>query len=227
MNRPLAFGPDGGVVLRPDRVYRVLLVVTGETTAEDLEDALVAAGFERPGLCTSTPRAWPHDRPRDWPEEPRVDTADSECVVRASGRFGAEPRAFSRDMAIDGSEATYTVAAGWDYSPSLTDRRAPGPELTGADKPSGSDPRGVALVATAAALFGWGVWTNIRSERRIQRETQRMRAAVERDEREAIERRVKELVRDGHSQKDALALAQEERADTELPSLEAFGELAP
>lgn len=224
MNRPVSFGPDAGVVLRPERMYRLLVVVTGETTAEDLEDALVVGGFERATLCTSTPRAWPVDRPRDWPEEPPVDTAVNECIVRASGRFGDEPRAFARDMPIAGSEATYSIAAAWDYAPSLAEMSAPRPEQTGAAKPAPSDHRGVALLVTVAAFLGWGVWTNIRSERRVQRETQRMRAAIERDEREAIERRVKELTREGRSHDEAMALAQSE-ADAELGPIEAFGEL--
>jgi hypothetical protein len=226
MNRPVLFGPDGGVVLRPERVYRLLVVVTGETTAEDLEDALVSAGLERATLCTSTPRAWPVDRPRDWPEEPHVEIAVNECIVRASGRFADAPRAFSRDMPIAGSDATYSIAAAWDYAPSLAEMVAPRAEQTGAAKPQAADHRGVALLVTAAALLGWGVWTNIRSERRIQHETQRMRAAIERDEREAIEHRVKDLMREGRGHDEALALAQSE-ADAELGPIEASAEMAP
>jgi hypothetical protein len=224
MNRPLRFASDGGVVLRPDRVYRLLIVVNGETSAEDLEDALVDAGFERGALYSSTPRDWPSDRPSDWPEEPAIDTAVNECVVRVSGRFAGGPRAFAHDMPVGDAGASYTVAHAWDYAPSLTEE-ARGAHATGAAKPvPASDNRGTALVVTAAALLGLGVWSSIRSERRMERETQRMRAAIERDEREAVRVRIAELMREGRGRDEATAIANAEISPEDV-TIEAFEEV--
>ncbi len=208
MNRPLRFAPDGSLVLRPEHVYRLLLVVNGETSAEDLEDALVVAGFDRAGLCTSTPRDWPRERPADWPEEPSVETAVNECLVRLSGRFAGAPYAFARDIQIPDSAASYTIASGWDYAPSLTEGGQPAPVQTGAAPPAPApDHRGTAMFITAAALLGLGVWTSMRGERRMEREAERMRAAIERDEREAVRARVAELVHQGKTAEEAAAIA--------------------
>jgi hypothetical protein len=208
MNRPLRFAPDGSLVLRPERVYRLLLVVNGETSAEDLEDALVAAGFDREALCSSTPRDWPRDRPADWPEEPSVDTAVNECLVRLSGRFAGASYAFTRDARIADSAATYSIVSGWDYAPSLTEGSAPAPIRTGGAPPAPApDHRGTAMFVTAAALLGLGVWTSMRGERRMERETARMRAAIERDEREAVRARAADLVREGKTADEAAAIA--------------------
>jgi hypothetical protein len=225
MNRPLRFAPDGGIVLRPERVYRLLVVVNGESSAEDLEDALIAAGFDRAGLCTSTPRDWPRDRPPDWPEEPAIEIAVNECIVRVSGRFAGAPYAFARDMGLGDSGASFTLAHAWDYAPSLTEQ-ALAPHQTGAAKPAPpNDNRGTALVVTAATLLGLGVWMNIRAERRMERETQRMRAAVERDERQAVQARIAELVREGRRRDEAVAIANAE-ISPEAVTIEAFEEVS-
>lgn len=221
MNRPLRFAPDGGVVLRPERVYRLLVVVNGETSAEELEDALVEGGFDRATLGSSTPRDWPADRPPDWPDEATVETAVNECAVRVSGRFVGEPRAFGRNMPVGESQATFTVAQGWDYAPSLGERA----HAAGAAKPApATDHRGTALVVTAAALLGIGVWSSVRSERRLQRETQRMRAAIDRDEREATQARIGELLRQGHTREEAIAIAYSELYPERM-TLEVFEEV--
>src|SRR5580693_5984145 len=113
-NRSIQPAPDGSLVLRPGRVYRVVLLINGETTVEALGERLVELGFSDRDLCISTPEEWAEDAPGDWPEEPAIDVCANESLVRASGSFDGDPRQFDRDTPVDDG-AAMTVSAAWDY----------------------------------------------------------------------------------------------------------------
>lgn len=180
MNRPIAPSPSG-FVLRPPSLVRLVLVVLGEVSVDDLAQALVRLGFEAAALAISTPDEWAIDHPADWPPEP-VDPAQvsvNESLVRVSGRFVGPARAFGRDMRIDDTGAVFTVIAAWQYAVPMGARPVAGaaPPATAPPK----DHRGTAALVAGMGLLGLGVWSSIRSRRRMEKETERLRRATERD----------------------------------------------
>jgi len=124
VNRAITTTADGGFVLRPGRHYRMLCVVNGPTTCDDLEATLAATGFQ--DVAATAPQDWASERPGEpdpWPMEPLVATAANEALVRVKGAFfGSGAESFDRDRPIDSGEATYTIAAAWDCGPATRKR---------------------------------------------------------------------------------------------------------
>src|SRR5258708_4507648 len=177
MNTEQAKDPGGALVLHPGRFYRMLFVVNGETTLEDLGDEVIAHGFDPRTFAATAPGHWKADRPRDWPDERAIDLSVNECLVRASGRFiGPEPIALSGDARIGQSHAAFFLAQLWDYLPSLGQEAAAG-AITPAAPSTPKDHPGTAVLLSAGALLGLGIWQSRRAEQRIERETARIPAA--------------------------------------------------
>jgi hypothetical protein len=213
LNRPLIHAADGSVVLRPRHLHRALAVVCGETSLEELEDALCEAGFVRASLLSAAPADWRRLAPRDWPKEPTFDLAANECLVRIMGAIEA-PQAvgFGPDMPLP-SGASFTLAQVWEYAPAI------GREGAGAAPPATPTPdRGhpgagdgvTGLLVTAATLLGIGWVLSRRAEERSAREQTRLMAMIEREERDAIASRALRLEAEGMDTADALAVAEEE-----------------
>jgi hypothetical protein len=225
MNIALHIGPDGGVTLHAGRSYRALVIVNGETTLQALGMTLLRSGFALEGFAASGPESWDGERPHDWPEEPPIAIAANECLVRVSGIFagaaGASAIRFERDTPIGSSHALYTLAAVWEC------RGRPIAASTGASpavpapKDKGEQRQTMTVLVTAAALIGVGVWQHARSEKRFERETQRMRRMIADSDRERIDSRVERLMSDGLDRQAAEQLAIEEELSPELAALQA------
>jgi hypothetical protein len=222
MNRAIEPAADGTFVLRPGRRYRVLLLVNGPSSCDELEAALVRAGFDE-AVC-SAPVDWVAERPGDWPNEPLVATAANECLVRVSGVLhGNVPGVrFSRDQAIEAG-ATYTIVAAWDYGPAQV---APPPaERTGHASPAHVAPvknndKGPRVLAIAAvAGLGLGLWSMWRSSRRYERDQERYASVTARAEREELAARVQHYLEHGHARPDAEDMAEREIAAREARKL--------
>ena len=224
MNRPVMPDSSGAIVLQPARRYRAVLLVNGQCALEDVEEALERAGFEGGTLASSPPAAWDRNRPRDWPDEPHAEVCANECLVRISGTFRGPARVMRRDMPIhrgdEDTGAILTFAACWEHAPSVQEDTGAAAPAPGSHKPTGSDARGTAILVSAAALLGIGIFANIRSEKRAEQENARLRAAIEREERAALNDRVAELVRHGRSREEASAIAHEELSAQSLVTFE-------
>lgn len=176
-NRAVQHRPDFACTLRPGRVYRAVVVVCGETSLEELEDALVDAGFERRSLLLATANDWRKIRPKDWPDEPELEgLSANECLVRIMGELDSQgPALFPRDAPLP-EGARFTLAQAWEYSEPL--------DQVGGDAPPAVAPRGavdggggwgmgtVLLVGGAFALGTW--WLSRRSEGRLDRDRNHM-----------------------------------------------------
>jgi hypothetical protein len=219
MNRALVPAADGLFVLRPGRHYRLLVIVNGPTTCDDLEAALVRGGFHAP--VASAPQDWDAERPGDWPAESLFATAVNECLVRVSGvlRTSAAGVRFDRDHAIE-TGATFTIAQAWDYgaAPEAAAREttglAPSPPSPKADDKS---PKVLAIAAVAG--LGIGLYSMWRSSRRYERDEARYTSLQAKAEREELARRVEHYLQHGHSSDEAERLAEREVAAREARKL--------
>jgi hypothetical protein len=222
LNRPLAPTAEGAHVLRPGRYWRLLVVVNGQTDCDELEAALVEAGFDGP-VC-STPQDWAEERPDDWPKEPLVSPAANECAVRASGALRSEgPVRFERDRRI-GEGATYTIVAAWDYGPTGAGRAAElGRERAEHVGGVADDPvkRDRVLAAVVVALAGLGFWQMTRSSKRVEKEESKFAHLSARADRDELTRRVEHYLSRGHSQDEAADFADREMAAREARRLAA------
>lgn len=230
MNRPIP-SADGSHVLRPGRAYRLLLVVNGASSIEDLAETFFQSGFSPDGFAISGPKRWPEDRPPDWPDEPTVAIAANECHVRVSGPFvGSEdgrPIRFDPDLPIVGGQALYSIVALWECRRDLRSS----PTRSGGAPPSAAV--GVALPAeekskppigmlvTAGTLFAIGFWQHRRSEQRFARETRRMRQLIGDQDRERLDARVRALLGEGLDRRAAEEVAIREELTPELAALAA------
>jgi hypothetical protein len=222
MNRPLAPGVDGAFVLRPGRRYRLVLLVNGPSSCDELEGVLVRAGFEHP-VC-SAPGDWEAERPADWPSEPLVATAANECLVRTSGvlRGNVPGVPFARDQGIE-SGATYTIVAGWDYGEARAPQRADDrvgqapPTSAALAKSNDTGPRVLAVAAVAG--LGLGLWSMWRSSRRYERDEERYASITARAERDELAARVHYYLEHGHARPDAEDMAEREIAAREARKL--------
>jgi hypothetical protein len=223
MSRPVAAAGDG-FVLRPGRVYRLLVVVNGSSSCDALEGALVRAGFVEP-VC-SAPADWVHDKPEDWPNEPLVATAVNECLVRMSGilRGNVAGVRFDRDQPIEPG-ATYTIAAAWDIGEARAPAASVAPERAGQAPPSSravvkSDETGQRLLAGAVVVgLGVGIWSMWRSSRRYERDEARYASVTARAERDELAARVQHYLEHGHARADAEDMAEREIAAREARKL--------
>jgi hypothetical protein len=217
MNRALVPAADGSFVLRPGRHYRLLVIVNGPTTCDELEGALVRAGFETP--VASAPQDWDAARPSDWPAESLVATAVNECLVRVSGvlRTSAAGVRFDRDRPIDAG-STFTLAQGWDYgaAPEVTAGATTG-LAPAAPKSDDKGPKVLAIAAVAG--LGVGLYSMWRSSRRYERDEARYASVQAKAEREELARRVEHYLQHGHSSDEAEQLAEREVAAREARKL--------
>jgi hypothetical protein len=219
MNRALAPGADGSFVLRPGRHYRLLVIVNGPTTCDELEGALAREGFE--GAVASAPQGWDGERPGDWPMESLFATAVNECLVRASGvlRGGAPGVRFDRDRTIEPG-ATFTIAQAWDYGTAPEVRPDPTTGLAAAPPSPKSDDKGPKVLAIAAvAGLGVGLYSMWRSSRRYERDEARYQSLQAKAEREELARRVEHYLQHGHSSEEAEHLAERDVAAREARKL--------
>jgi hypothetical protein len=216
-SRLLAAAPDGSHVLRPGRLYRLVVVVNGATTIEALGDALIASGFDEHDLCISAPEDWQYERPADWPDEgPAPEVAANECAVRASGSYRAGSAArYQRDRAIEPG-ATYTIARCWDYGAAAAPERVGAGATTTADKGAASGLFERPLLLGGIALAGLFGWRMIENNRKEERERARLLRAATQIEREEVAKRVHELLAGGHGREEAHRIAEGEREDREL-----------
>lgn len=224
MNRALSTDAGGAFVLSPQRRYRAVLVITGETSLEDLEEELIRLGFDPGQLASSPPGAWAQNRPEDWPQESPVELCVNECLVRISGLFRGPTRIIRKDTPIldetgTHSGASFSVAQCWDHAVSIAHDTGAAASSPATKHPG--DYRGVAILAAAVGMLGVGIVSNIRSERRAAQENARLRSAMEREERNALEQRTHELMRQGRTRQEASAIAHEELTAANLVVFEA------
>ena len=221
MNRPVAPTAEGTFVLRPGRRYRLLLLVNGPSSCDELEGALVRAGFDE-AVC-SAPGDWSVERPGDWPNEPAVAAAANECLVRTSGVLvGNVPGVrFARDQTIEPG-ATYTVTAAWDYGQArpreaVAERAGLASPASAAPAKGDKGPRVLAIAAVAG--LGLGLWSMWRSSRRYERDEERYASVTARAEREELAARVQYYLEHGHARPEAEDMAEREIAAREARKL--------
>jgi hypothetical protein len=218
MNRALAPSSDGSFVLRPGRRYRLLVVVNGPTTCDELEATLARSGVEE--AVASGPRDWESERPTDWPDEALVATAANECLARVSGVLtpGSPAVRFEHDHPI-APGATYTIALAWDYGPATA--RLPEERVGAAPPPAKSSERqGPNFLAIAAvAGLGVGLCSMWRSSRRLERDEARYASQEAKAERNELLRRVDYYLQHGHAPEEAERLADRDVAAREARKL--------
>ena len=213
MSRPIAPTAEG-FLLRPGRLYRMLIIVTGKTTCEDVEDAMRAAGFA--AVASSAPQDWEAEKIGDWPDEPSVPVMPGETLVRAVGPFAGisgVPSLFEPHRPIAGTpNATYTLCAVWDHAQA---RSAAAGESTGASSSSSSSspatekkegPNKVlilGLLGTAAA----GVWMLRRDSKKEDDIRESMARLEQKREQGELEERVAAFISRGATREQAEELA--------------------
>ena len=222
MNRAIQPEADSSLILYPGHIYRLLLIVNGPTTVEDLARALVASGFDPTLLQCSAPDEWRRHRPGDWPSEPAPSVHVNECLVRVTARFIApHPLQFVRDLPIDPG-ASFTIAAAWDYVRGLGERGAGGAGMmrVGQAPSMGDTPQksGTVLPLLAgAAMVGIGIWATWRAQKRIDKDSLRMRELMEfseHEERKALAARAGEMA--ARAELDAARALEDARQRLEL-----------
>jgi hypothetical protein len=194
-------------VLRRGRVYRLLITVNGATSAEAVGEVLEQLGFD--DLHLATPDEWDEQRPDDWPDEPLAELAANECQVRASGCYRVPHARFERDTPVEAG-ATLTIAGAWDHGPAPATR---GIERTGAAAPAKKDDAAKPmqpLVLVGLGLAGFGMWKLLASNRKEERDRERLAKAAMAVERQQMAERVHTLVGRGHSLDEASRLATSE-----------------
>jgi hypothetical protein len=208
---PLTPRPDGGFVLGPGRLLRLLCVVTGPTYLEDVEAVLQAMGLGP--IASSDPAAWEHERPADWPDErPLPPLAVNEAFVRITAGTGAlrAPVLLAPDVPIvdgrtGGAAAHVTIARAWDYG------QAPPVQAIAGAAPPASAPKksgGHLPLLAAGGLAVVGIWHHIAEKRRLKRDEQRLHSAEARAQREEIAGDVRRLVRGGATLAEARSAAE-------------------
>jgi hypothetical protein len=208
-SRPLQPNGAGNFVLRPGRNYRLLCIVNGATSCEDLEAELARLGFTDP--VSSSPDDWraaadDGGKPDDWPPEPLLATAANEVLVRASGTFEPPdglPTEFQNDIAIEGTEGRFTIGQAWDYG---APRRRAG-HLAGAQAPAGGaeptkrdDLGGKLVVGAIVAATGFCLYKAFQSSREDEKEVETLARLERAEEERSTERRLSRLL--GHHEAD-------------------------
>lgn len=215
MNRPVQTQTDGTFVLYPGHIYRLMLVINGETTIDDLQQSLIAAGFDPTLLMSSSPDEWRAHRPTDWPVEPSPQVCVNECLVRVTGRYIAPtPMQFARDMPIAGGPATYAIVAAWDYVRAVGERQM---VRVGAQAPTNEQKSGMLPLAAGMVMIGIGAWATWRSQKRVERDTIKIRELMdfsEHEERKALSARAGELA--ARTELDAVRALDEARRALEF-----------
>ena len=214
MNRPVLPNAGGGFVLRPGRRYRMLIVLnfTGqrETTDHDVERTLESEGFQDPAICT--PQDWPRERtaleesPDPWPDEPGLEIAANEVLVRGKGSyFGGRAELFDRDRPVDPGDTVYTIVACWDCGPAT---RRPG-ETTGKAEPAPKEPNTSKLLAVGiiGTLIGGG-WLLSRASQKEAKDEEALARLEQKRERGELEERIAGYLAGGASQEQAEQLAE-------------------
>jgi hypothetical protein len=203
-NRPLWPGADGSFTLRDGRLYRLLLVVNGAPTVDELAGAMLKLGFSGHDLALSIcAEDWADEMPPDWPAETTPSIAANEHLVRVSGSFSGARMRVMRDTPIAGG-GTLTIAQAWDYGPARSPEQS-----TGAARPR-EDRRGGILLAGVLAVTGIAAWRFISTGRRLQAEEERLNLLELRAERARIGGRIRTLMSEGYPPTDAEAIAASE-----------------
>ncbi len=212
-SRAIAPGADGSFTLRSGRLYRLLVLINGPPAEAELEGALVKSGFSEADLALSSERTWRFERPHDWPAEPLPAIAANEQLARISGSFMGGTIRIRPDTPIAGG-GTFTILAAWDYGPARA-HHAPEAEgeTTGAARPRPDPMKVVLLAGSAAALtgIGWAAWRAVSLNRRVRRDEERLKSLALRADRARMAGRVRALMSEGHTPRDAEAIAATER----------------
>jgi hypothetical protein len=210
-------------VLRPGRHYRLLLVVnvvSGATSDVELEQTLSDEGFQ--DAAVTAPSDWSEALSAElaWPDEPTVETAANEALVRAKGAyFSHRAELFDRDRPIVGGEATYTIAACWDCGPA---QRAPGSERVGqqaADRVETPQTSKLVALGILGTILGGG-WLLSRAGQKEAAQEEAMHKLEQKRERVDLEERIAGYLAGGASHEQA-----EKRAEREIAA-EAARQLA-
>ena len=218
MIRQIAPAADSVFVLRPERLYRMVLVVNGPTTCAKLEQVLAASGIEDP-VCAA-PQDWTEMRPEDWPREPPLPTAANECIVRCSGFLRAAPAVpavgFRRDAPIEPG-ATYTIAAAWDCGeapPAQVQQTGAAPASSSSTAPATEKKEIGGKILGAALILGGGaaLWAMMRSAKREERDEERLLTLAAEHERLELRTRVQRYIDHGYSPDVAGELAARDEA---------------
>jgi hypothetical protein len=216
VNRAILPNVGGGFVLRPGRHYRMLIVLTftdsRETSDRDVADTLEREGFQ--DAAVSTPQDWAAERASldasgdPWPDEPKIELAANEVLVRAKGGFfGRGPELFDRDRPIDPGDTVYTVCACWDCGPAT---RRPG-ERTGkaAEPDRAKEPSPSKLLALGVlGAVGTGIFLLARSGQKEAREEETLARLEQKRERGELEERIAGYLAGGATQEQAERLAE-------------------
>ena len=213
MSRLVSPTAAGGFVLRPGRHYRLLLVVnvvSGATSDLELEEQLTAEGFQ--DAAVTAPPDWTEELREElaWPDEPAIETAANEVLVRAKGAyFSHRADHFERDRPIGGGNATYTIAALWDCGAA---QRAPGLEVVGKGEAQAEGGQTSKLVAIGiiGTLIGGG-WLLSRQGQKEAAQEEALLKLDQKRERSEIEERIATYLAGGASQEQA-----EKRAEREM-----------
>ena len=203
-NRPVGPGADGSFTLRPGRLYRLLVMVNGAPTVDELAGAMLKIGFSGPDLALSVSADdWSDEAPPDWPTETVPTIAANEHLVRTSGSFSGARMRVLRDTPIAGG-GTLTIAQAWDYGPAQEPE-----QRTGAALPQEGRHGGI-LLAGVLAVTGIAAWRFIATGRRLQAEEERLNTLELRAERARIGGRIRALMSEGYPPPDAEAIAASE-----------------
>ena len=226
-NRPISAGADGSLTLRPGRLYRLLVVVNGNPEEGELEAAMTKIGFAGHDVAISSSATdWAEERPHDWPEEPLPALAANESLARVSGSFAGGTMRVLRDTPIAGG-GTFTIVGAWDYGAAPAEVDTTSGAAPGSSSPDGK--RAAILIGTAALVTGIAVWNFMSTSKRLEREEERYNSLAARADRARLGTRIRQLMSEGHSPRDAEAIAVTEspiadhdlqRAAPGMPALE-------
>jgi hypothetical protein len=200
-----------------------MVVVTGPTTCDALEQVLARHGLE--AAIASAPQDWQAERPADWPKEPLIPSCANECVVRVSAIVARSVR-LARDQPIEDG-AVFTVHAAWDYGPAPapasrehTGAAATAPPTPAAAATATGNNNGQLIKASLLVAFGFGLWSFMSSRRKEEAEEERLALAAARAHRDELLARAEHYFKQGESEQEAQAHAERDMASRELAMLE-------
>lgn len=207
-NRVVPIAADHSVTLKQGRFYRLLCIVNGEPSEQDLRASVLAWGFDK-SVAISWPGTWSEDRPPDWPAEQLGDLAANEFPVRISGSFVGPARTLGADYPIPG-EGTLTVVGAWDCAAATRDalearQREEGPE------PEDEKKTRTRVLWFAGIAFAGGMLLKFTGSRGAMKKEQGEYEKLERRANQARRAgRVRELLGGGHDPDGAKAIAEHE-----------------
>jgi hypothetical protein len=211
-NRVVQQNGDHSTTLKSGRFYRIVGIVNGEPSEQDVREAVLRWGMDPKGTAISWPGTWKEDKPRDWPSEEGLELerlAANEFAVRISGSFTGPTRTVGVDAPIPG-EGTITIAGAWDCAAATREALAAREAEDGPETDDEKKTRTRVLWA-AGAIFAGGMLLKFAGTRSGMKKEQGEYEKLERRANQARRAgRVRELLGSGHDPEGAKAIAQHE-----------------